>query len=486
MGERIRVAAYCRVSTEGEGQAGSFAAQKRYFAERIGWETGWQLGEIYADEGKSGTDTCHREAFNRMMKEAAEGKFTLLLTKEVSRFSRNILDTIACVRQLKRLGVAVLFLNDGIDTRQPDAELRLSIMGSLAQEESRRTSERVKWGQVRQMEQGVVFGRSLLGYTVQRGRLEIEPQGAAIVQHIFELYTEQKLGTERISRVLQAKGIPTMGGGPWRAGTIGKILQNEKYVGDLIQKKSRTPDYLTHKREKNHGEEPLIALQDHHAGIISRELWEKAQQERARRRRTAGAAGCANGYPLSGKIRCGVCGGVFRPKRRSDAAGHVTLKWGCRAGCGIGRMLRQPIAEDLIRQTIAGALWNREREKKKYETLLEAVREGETQAEKMAAAQRERVRESRWRLWENYLAGGMTREDMEALKQRYDERERALMEQTHKKDREPLLQRWQDLWQGATSEALCRELVEEIIVWREQVKVNLRGGMEQNFIWVEE
>ena len=160
----IKVASYCRVSTDHEDQANSFAAQQRYFKEYIHRQPDWELYGIYADEGITGTSTKKRAQFNRMIHDAYSGKFQLILTKEVSRFSRNILDTISYTRELKALGVGVLFVNDGINTLEPDAELRLSIMASIAQEESRKTSSRVKWGQTRQMERGVVFGRSMLGY----------------------------------------------------------------------------------------------------------------------------------------------------------------------------------------------------------------------------------------------------------------------------------------------------------------------------------
>ena len=159
----IWVASYCRVSTDKDDQANSFESQQRYFREYIQRQPDWALYEIYADEGITGTSTKKRAAFNRMIRDARMGKFQLILTKEVSRFSRNILDTISYTRELRQIGVGVLFMNDGISTLEPDAELRLSIMGSIAQEESRKTSSRVKWGQARQMERGVVFGRSLLG-----------------------------------------------------------------------------------------------------------------------------------------------------------------------------------------------------------------------------------------------------------------------------------------------------------------------------------
>ena len=199
----IRAAAYCRVSTDREDQANSFESQQRYFREYIGGRPDWELYRIYADEGVTGTSTRKRTAFNQMLRDARAGAFQLILTKEVSRFSRNILDTVACTRELRTLGVGVLFLNDGISTLEPDAELRLSILGSIAQEESRRTSSRVKWGQTRRMEQGVVFGRSLLGYTVKDGNLTVNPEEAELVRLIFHKYGVEKKGTTVIARELE-------------------------------------------------------------------------------------------------------------------------------------------------------------------------------------------------------------------------------------------------------------------------------------------
>ena len=223
------------------------------------------------------------------MEDARRGEFQLLLTKEVSRFSRNILDTIAYTRELRELGVGVRFLSDGIDTRDPDAELRLSILGSIAQEESRRTSSRVKWGQQRRMEQGVVFGRSLLGYRVKNGGMTVNPQEAEIVRRIFTACALEDKSAGIIARELEAAGVRTSRGSPrWTASHVVKILRNEKYMGDLVQKKSITPDYLTHAKKYNHGEEELVVLRDHHEPIVERALWSAAQEaltRRARRKR---------------------------------------------------------------------------------------------------------------------------------------------------------------------------------------------------------
>ena len=159
-----KVAAYCRVSTDNEDQANSFESQQRYFKQYIERNPDWELYEVFADEGISGTNTKKRKEFNRMIACAKNGDFDLIITKEISRFARNTLDSIYYTRDLKKHGVGVIFMNDNINTLDGDAELRLAIMSSIAQEESRKTSERVKWGQKRQMEQGVVFGRSMLGY----------------------------------------------------------------------------------------------------------------------------------------------------------------------------------------------------------------------------------------------------------------------------------------------------------------------------------
>ena len=166
-----RVAAYVRVSTDNDEQTSSYELQKNYYTEYIKAQPGWEFVGIYDDEGISGTQTAKRAGFNRMIHDATLGAIDLILTKEVSRFARNTVDTLSYTRKLKESGIGVIFTNDNIDTREPDGELRLTIMASIAQEESRKTAERVKWGQKRKMEQGVVFGRDLVGYKVNNGIL---------------------------------------------------------------------------------------------------------------------------------------------------------------------------------------------------------------------------------------------------------------------------------------------------------------------------
>ena len=325
-----RVAAYCRVSTDNEDQANSFENQQRYFRQYIEHHPDWELYEVFADEGISGTNTKKRKEFNRMIACAQSGDFDLIITKEISRFARNTLDSIYYTRELKKYGVGVIFMNDGINTLDGDAELRLAIMSSIAQEESRKTSERVKWGQKRQMEQGVVFGRSMLGYDVKDGKMTINEEGAEVVRLIFHKFVHEGKGTHVIARELREEGIHPMRVKEWSNTVILRLIRNEKYCGDLVQKKTYTPDFLSHDKKYNRGQEEFVIIKDHHEPIISRELFDEANRILdARSLSPEGKAKHSNRYPFSGKIKCGRCGCsyVARYKKRND--GSVYKAWRC-------------------------------------------------------------------------------------------------------------------------------------------------------------
>ena len=351
----IKVASYCRVSTDKDDQANSFESQQRYFREYIQRHPDWELHEVYADEGITGTSTKKRSQFNRMISDAYDGKFSLIITKEVSRFSRNILDTIFYTRELKALGVGVLFMNDGINTQEPDAELRLSIMGSIAQEESRKTSSRVVWGQTRQMERGVVFGRSMQGYDVKDGKISVNPEGAELVKLIFQKYAIEQSSTAEIANYLTRKGYHTYGGSSvWKSNTVIKILKNEKYVGDLVQKKTYTPDYLTHEKRRNTGQVPLITVVNHHEPIISREVWNLTQERlRKNNKHINGATGHSNRYVFSGRIKCGACGSSYVCRYKTLKDGTRIRRWCCSTtGCKIGRLVRDADAMHMLKTAI--------------------------------------------------------------------------------------------------------------------------------------
>ena len=438
----IKVASYCRVSSDKDDQANSFEAQQRYFKEYIDRQPDWELYEVYADEGITGTSTKKRTAFNRMINDAHMGKFRLIITKEVSRFSRNILDTIAYTRELKQLGVGVLFMNDAINTLEPDAELRLSIMGSIAQEESRKTSSRVKWGQTRQMERGVVFGPSLLGYDVKDGKMTINPEGAELVRLIFQKYGIEKKGTSIIARELREAGYTTYHGNTkWSNSHIIRTLKNEKYVGDLVQKKSITPDYLTHEKKRNKGEEELVVIENHHEPIIDRDLWNLVQCELKKRdRHGALGAGHSNRYVFSGKIKCGECGASFVARKREKRDGSYYKFWCCytaanegkrhldpqgnQVGCNIGKVIRDDLALDILKQVIATLKVDRKWIIRNVTDIaMEAIREGETAGTESAERleyEISQIMKKKEAVLDAFFSRSITKDEMRMMNERYD------------------------------------------------------------------
>ena len=330
--KKLRVCAYARVSTDKDDQANSYESQVRYFTEYIKQHSDWTFAGIYADEGISGTNTKKRREFNRMITDAENGLIDLILTKEVSRFARNTVDTLSITRSLKKQGIYVIFMNDNINTADGDGELRLSIMATIAQDESRKTSERVKWGQKRQMEKGVVFGRDMLGYKVEGGKLYLNEKEAEIVKLIFHKFTNEGKGTHVIARELREAGISPMRVKEWSNTVILRVLRNEKYVGDLCQKKTYTPDYLSHDKKYNRGAEEKVYIKDHHPeiAIIDRDLWDRTQAELERRSPSPEQkAKHSNRYWCSGKLICGECGGHFTSRTQHLKNGTIYKAWRC-------------------------------------------------------------------------------------------------------------------------------------------------------------
>lgn len=334
---KLRVAAYCRVSTDKDDQTNSLISQRRYFADYINQHEDWVLNDVYYDEGISGTQTKKRAGFNAMIEEAMQGGIDLILTKEVCRFARNTVDTLSYTRKLKDNGIGVVFTIDNIDTRDADGELRLTIMASIAQEESRKTSERVKWGQKRRMEQGVVFGRDMLGYTVQNGTLSVNEEEVPVVRAIFHKFTNEGKGTHVIARELLEEGMRPKRVKLWSNTIILRVLRNEKYVGDLCQKKTYTPNYLTHAKKYNRGNEEMVYLKDHHEPIIDRDLWNRTQAELLRRSPSEEAKSKhSNRYWCSGKLYCGLCGQRYVSRTKKLKKGTIYKAWRCYAAANHG------------------------------------------------------------------------------------------------------------------------------------------------------
>lgn len=305
----LRVTYYARVSTDKDEQLHSLSAQVRYYTEFIRRSPQWVYVEGYIDEGISGTSVGKRENFLRMIDDAGADRFDFIVTKEISRFSRNTLDSIQYTQQLLRCGVGVLFESDNINTLMPDAELRLTIMSSIAQDEVRKISERVKFGFKRAIENGVVLGSDRIwGYEKRDGRLIIREDEAEIVRAIFDLYANQRLGIRAVAARLAGSGHKNTRGNDFSFSTIRGILSNPKYKGWYCGRKSSKIDYKLN-TIKHFPEEEWVMYRDAERvpPIVSEELWDKANRilnQRSARHGARDRTGCQNRYPYSGKIVC--------------------------------------------------------------------------------------------------------------------------------------------------------------------------------------
>lgn len=310
--KKEKVAAYARVSTDHEEQASSLAAQTDYYKKKILANPGWEFAGIYADDGVSGTSFHRREEFNRMMQDCRDGKITMILTKSISRFARNTVDSIKFIRELKALGIGVMFEKENIWTLDSKGEFLLTVMSSIAQEESRSISENVSWGHRKRMADGkysVAFSR-FLGYDQGKdGEFVINEQEAVYVRRIFSLYIQGYSGFT-IAEIADEEGIPTpSGNGKWHASTIDNIVSNEKYKGDALLQKTFTKDFLTKEQKKNEGELPQYYVKGGHPAIVEPALFDYVQELVKQRAEVTGHYSGQN--PLSCKMICGICGNYF-------------------------------------------------------------------------------------------------------------------------------------------------------------------------------
>jgi len=308
----IKVAAYVRVSSEQDSSSNSYESQKKYFLNKIKTNPSWIFAGIYGDEGKSGGTTHNREEFLKMLIDAEKGKIDLILTKSISRFARNTLDTLKYVRKLKEMGVSVLFEEENINTMELQNELLLSIVSSVAQQEVINLSENVKYGIHQVMKNGNNVGfTGCYGYDYnnQKDKYFIKETEAEVIRFIFEQYLKGN-GVENIRQKLNDKRIPSpLGKDYWRGKTIVGILKNEKYVGDLLLGKKCTIGHLENKKiKKNEGEENQYYIKDDHQPIISRSDFEKVQSLFESKNQTYYKSKCIRRYCFSNKIRCGFCG----------------------------------------------------------------------------------------------------------------------------------------------------------------------------------
>lgn len=367
----LRVAAYCRVSTTLEQQETSYEAQVSYYTEKIKSNPNWKLAGIYADDGKSATNTKKRDDFNAMIEDCMAGKIDMIITKSVSRFARNTVDSLQNIRKLKEKNVAVFFEKEGVNTLESTGELLITILSSQAQEESRNLSENTRWGLVRRFENGIVSvnHNKFLGYTKDKnGELVIVPEEAELVRRIFRLYLEGN-SIIQITKILESEGIKTVTGRTkWCPGVIDKMLSNEKYMGDVLQQKTYTIDFLTKKRVKNNGIVPQYYIEDDHEAIIPKELFYQVQEEKARRASLNKSAVTrkekkekskySSKFALTDIMVCKECGQPYRRQVWSKY-GQKTAVWRCenRLKNGTRNCKHSPtFKEDILHEAIMTAI----------------------------------------------------------------------------------------------------------------------------------
>lgn len=338
---QLRVAAYCRVSTDDEEQLTSYEAQKNYYTDKIMTNKEWTMAGIFADEGITGTSARKRPEFLRMIRQCKQGKIDIVLTKSISRFARNTVDCLNYVRALKELGIAVIFEKENMNTLEIDSEILITMLGAFAQSESESISANVRWGIRQAMKEGkaTIQYKYLYGYRKgDDGKPEIIPDQAEVVRKIYDLFLS---GTpvRGIQEYLNANSVPNINGEPkWVRSAIDSILTNEKYCGDVLLQKTYTDDCINKKVKKNTGQLPMYLVQNHHEGIISRETFDAAQAELARRsagkspskkNAPTGRSRYSSKYALSDRLYCGECGTRYQRCTWRNRDGSKRIVWRC-------------------------------------------------------------------------------------------------------------------------------------------------------------
>ncbi|MDD4069275.1 MAG: recombinase family protein [Candidatus Izemoplasmatales bacterium] len=326
-----RVAAYARVSTGKDAMLQSLASQINHYKKYIQSNSEWQFVGVYADEAATGTNES-REEFQQLLTDCRNGKIDMIITKSISRFARNTLTLLEVVRELIKLDVDVFFEEQNIHSNSGEGEMILTLLASIAQEESRSVSENMKWRIKKDFQEGMIWGgRSSYGYKLEDRKLTIVPEEAEVVKLIFKLYIEGH-GADAIRKILDSKNIKPMHTKKWGHSSIMKILKNRNYTGDLILQKTYRENHLTKRQIINKGELDRYFIKDNHEAIISRDIFEKAEQIRKERAQKNKPHAPRGDYPFLGKVKCGICGKSYTRKRMRQK-----LVWLCSLSVKMGQ-----------------------------------------------------------------------------------------------------------------------------------------------------
>lgn len=374
-----RICAYCRVSTDSADQKNSFEAQVTYYRNMIGKRDGWEFAGIYADEAKSGTKIKRRDEFQRMIRDCELGKIDYIITKSVTRFARNTVDSIKTIRRLKEMGIGIYFEKERIDTLTEKSELLITILSSVAQGESESISTNSKWSVVRRFQSGIfIISDPAYGYQNDaNGNLVIEPEEAKIVRRIFDSYLGGK-GAYTIAEELNEAGILRVKGAKcWSDGVVKGILKNPIYEGDVLLQKTYATEGVPFTRKVNKGELPQYLIRDNHEPIISRREAEMVRQIYAYRKSKQCVADTSvynNRYAFSGRIVCGICGGNFRRQKIYTGKPYEKIQWCCHNHILNRNLCSQKSIQEKYLKALFMQLWNRLAGN--YEKILEPVLAG--------------------------------------------------------------------------------------------------------------
>ena len=493
--QKLKMAAYCRVSTDQGEQLLSYENQVNYYTNYISENPLYEYAGTYADEGISGTNTKKRDEFNRMIADCRAGKIDMIITKSISRFARNTLDCLNYVRELKDLGIGIIFEKENINTMDSKGEVLLTIMASLAQQESESLSKNVKMGLQFRYQNGEVQVNHnwFLGYTKdENGHLIIDEEQAVVVRRIFREYL-QGASLKNIADGLMADGIPTATGNmKWRSDGIRKILTNEKYMGDALLQKTYTVDVLTKKRVSNNGIVPQYYVENNHEAIIPRQLFMQVQEELQRRAHLRTEDGktkrvYSSKYALSSIVYCGKCGDLFR-RVAWKARGASYNKWRCasriekgsKEGCNAEAISETEIQNAVVR-AINKTLGGREQFLVQLQNNIEDVLNGDSTAtleyidQRMAELQEKLVmrvnKNAEYEVIANEIdalrekkAAVVTRDaEQEMLRKRICEMRHFLQTQTNRITE--------------YDEQLVRRLIEKITVYDDKLIFEFKSGM---------
>lgn len=478
---KLRVAAYCRVSTDSDEQATSYETQVEHYTSYIKKNPEWEFAGIFSDDGISGTYTKKREGFNKMIDECMDGKIDMIITKSISRFARNTLDCLKFIRQLKEKNIPVFFEKENINTMDAKGEVLLIIMASLAQQESQSLSQNVRLS---------INHNRFLGFTKDEdGHLIVKPDEAKVVKRIYREYLEGA-SLQQIAKGLETDGILTGAGKKkWRLETLHKILRNEKYIGDALLQKTYTVDFLNKKRVQNKGIVPQYYVENSHEAIIPRDIFMRVQEEMVRRANLHSGEKrkkrvYSSKYALSSIVCCSKCGDIYRRIAWNNRGKHSTV-WRCctRVDFGPGKCDAPTISEaelqDAAVKAINKALGGREDMMKGLQENIEKIlSEGSDTAvqeidSRLLELQKELLKKANAR--QNYDA---LADEIEALR---EQKHTVMVESA---EREGIKKRVAEMQQFLAEqkteiteydESLVRQLIEKITVYEDQFEVMFKS-----------